>query len=89
MTTVTLAALCVHNLLKEKASDVYLPSAFAYVEEENHNIVPGALRRNGELPTAVAASSARNATNAAKKKIETIRRHIFFHLLDLFPGRKI
>jgi len=68
VTTTTLAALCEHNLVREKASDVYLPSAFAYVEDENHNIVPEAWRRNRELPTAVAASSARNATTAAKKR---------------------
>lgn len=40
VTTVTLAALCVHNFLRKKASDVYLPSTFADVEDANHNI-PG------------------------------------------------
>lgn len=42
VTTVTLAALSVHNFLRKKASDVYLPSAFADVEDKHHNLVPGA-----------------------------------------------
>ncbi|KAG1935444.1 protein ALP1-like [Pimephales promelas] len=72
VTTVTLAALCVHNFLRKKASDVYLPSAFADVEDDNHNIVPGAWRRDGELPS-VAASSARNATTAAKNQRDNLK----------------
>lgn len=72
VTTVTLAALCVHNFLRKKASDVYLPSTFADVEDANHNMVPGAWRRDGELPS-VEASSARNATTVAKNQRDSLK----------------
>ncbi len=70
--TLTLAALCVHNFLREKASDVYLPSAFADTEDENHNVVPGAWRKDREL-SSVPVSNARNATTAAKKNRDSLK----------------
>lgn len=68
--TLTLAALCVHNFLRENASDVYLPSAFADAEDENHYVVPGAWRK--ELPS-VPVSNARNATTAAKTNLNNLK----------------
>lgn len=70
--TLTLAALCVHNFLREKASDVNLPSAFADAQDENHYVVPGAWRKDRELPS-VPVSNARNATTAAKKNRDNLK----------------
>lgn len=64
--TITLAALSLHNFLREKTSEAYLPPAFVDTEDENHRVVPGAWRRDGELAS-VAASRARNATATAKE----------------------
>ncbi len=71
MATLTLAALCVHNFLREKASDVYLPSAFADTEDENHNVVPGAWRKDRELPS-LYQSAMHGMPQPLPKKIETI-----------------
>uniref|UniRef100_UPI003AAFE7A5 uncharacterized protein n=1 Tax=Centroberyx gerrardi TaxID=166262 RepID=UPI003AAFE7A5 len=49
VTTIALAALTVHNFLREKASEAYLPPAFVDMEDENHRIIHGAWRRDGEL----------------------------------------
>ncbi|KAL1276970.1 hypothetical protein QQF64_023643 [Cirrhinus molitorella] len=39
--TLTLAALCVHNFLRKKASDAYLPSAFADAEDGSWSLEKG------------------------------------------------
>ncbi len=51
---------------------MYLPSAFADAEDENHNVVPGAWRKDRELPS-VPVSNARNATTAAQKNRDNLK----------------
>lgn len=49
VTTITLAALSIHNYLREKGSEAYVPPAFVDTENENHRVVSGTWQRGGTL----------------------------------------
>ncbi|KAK0137742.1 hypothetical protein N1851_026046 [Merluccius polli] len=67
VTAITLAALSIHNFLREKGSEAYVPPAFVDTEDESHRLVFGTWRRGGAL-NSVALSRARNATEQPAKE---------------------
>ncbi|XP_042279528.1 uncharacterized protein LOC121905356 isoform X1 [Thunnus maccoyii] len=75
VTTITLAALTIDNFLRDKASEAYLPPAYVDMEDENHRIILGAWRRDGELAS-VAASRAWNATTTAKEQRDQLKAYL-------------
>ncbi|KAK0152724.1 Protein ALP1-like [Merluccius polli] len=72
VTAITLAALSIHNFLREKGSEAYVPPAFVDTEDESHRLVSGTWRRGGAL-NSVALSRARNATTTAKEQRDQLK----------------
>jgi hypothetical protein len=71
VTCITLAALALHNFLREK-SEAYVPPVFVDREDENHRVIAGTWRRGGDLYS-VALSRARNATTTAKDQRDLLK----------------
>ena len=71
VTCITLAALALHNFLREK-SEAYVPPVFVDREDENHRVIAGTWRRGGDLDS-VALSRARNATTTAKDQRDLLK----------------
>ncbi|KAG9267065.1 hypothetical protein AMEX_G19742 [Astyanax mexicanus] len=63
--TITLACLCLHNFLRQRRSEAYVPPAYVDAEDANHQLVEGAWRREGALQPA-SMGRARNPSVAAK-----------------------
>ncbi|XP_030208666.1 protein ANTAGONIST OF LIKE HETEROCHROMATIN PROTEIN 1-like isoform X2 [Gadus morhua] len=72
VTCITLAALALHNFLREKSSEAYVPPVFVDTEDENHRVIAGTWRRGGDLDS-VALSRARNATTTAKDQRDLLK----------------
>ncbi|KAK0137549.1 Protein ALP1-like [Merluccius polli] len=72
VTAITLAALSIHNFLREKGSEAYVPPAFVDTEDESHRLISGTWRRGGAL-NSVALSRARNATTTAKEQRDQLK----------------
>lgn len=49
ITQITLAALALHNHLREHAPDTYIPQALTDREDREHHIIPGGLRNDAPL----------------------------------------
>uniref|UniRef100_A0A672N2Z4 DDE Tnp4 domain-containing protein n=1 Tax=Sinocyclocheilus grahami TaxID=75366 RepID=A0A672N2Z4_SINGR len=73
--TITLAALCLHNFLRHKQSDPYVPPGFTDWEDENHQLHDGA-RRQERILQSVNMGGGKNPTIAAKEQCD--------HLMALF-----
>jgi len=70
--TITLAALCLHNFLRNKQSDAYLPPGLTDWVDENHQLHDGAWRQERTLQS-VRLEAQRNPTIAAKEQRDRLK----------------
>lgn len=61
-----LAALTVHNLLREEASSAHLAPVFVDTEGHNDRMISGAWQKDAQLPSVAMVSRARNTTTVGK-----------------------
>lgn len=61
------ACLCLHNFLRDRRSDAYLPPAYVDSEDGNHQLIESAWRREGILQPAQ-VGRARNPSVEAKRQ---------------------
>ncbi|KAL0148376.1 hypothetical protein M9458_056356 [Cirrhinus mrigala] len=71
---VTLAALCLHNFLRNKQSDAYLPPGYTDWEDENHQLHDGAWRQERTLQS-VNMGGGKNPTIAAKEQRDCLKEY--------------
>lgn len=69
---ITMASLCLHNFLRERRSDAYLPPANVDWKDEDHRLVNGTWRQEGMLQSAE-MGRARNPPVAPKQQREQLR----------------
>uniref|UniRef100_A0A9J8D5P7 DDE Tnp4 domain-containing protein n=1 Tax=Cyprinus carpio carpio TaxID=630221 RepID=A0A9J8D5P7_CYPCA len=72
--TVTLAALCLHNFLRHKQSDAYLPPGYTDWEGENHQLHDGAWRQERTLQS-VNMGGGKNPTITAKEQRDHLKEY--------------
>lgn len=74
VTKITLASACLHNFLRERRSEAYMPPALADWEDADHRVNEGAWRRDGQgAMQSVQAGRARNSTLTAKQQRDLLR----------------
>lgn len=62
---IVFACLCLHNFLRQRRPDAYVPPGYVDTEDANHQLVEGAWRREGGLQS-VSMGRARNPSVEAK-----------------------
>ncbi|XP_063761709.1 uncharacterized protein LOC134879242 [Eleginops maclovinus] len=62
---IVFACMCLHNFLRQRRSDAYVPPGYVDTEDANHRLIEGAWRREGGLQS-VAMGRARNPSVEAK-----------------------
>ncbi len=71
VTKITLAALALHNYMREHAPDTYIPQALADTEDTEHHIIPE--WRNDTCLLSIPASRARNGSAIAKDQRDLLK----------------
>lgn len=72
VTKITLAALALHNYIREYSPDTYIPQALTDTEDTEHHIIPGGWRNDTPLQS-VPASRARNGSAIAKDQMDLLK----------------
>lgn len=74
VSTITLAAVCLHNFLRENRSEAYMPPALVDWEDADHRIHEGTWRREGlGVLQSLPVGRARNSTLTAKQQRDALK----------------
>ena len=71
MTTITLAAVVLHNILREKSREYYTPAGFLDSEDENGNLIDGSWQCDNCVD--FIRSLGKSKSNHPSKKSEAVR----------------